>query len=75
MYNTITEIKDTLEGINHRITETEQLNQLEDRMMEITAWNRKNERKKKMNRKEDNLTDLWDNIKHANTLIIGVLKR
>ena len=28
-----------------------------------------------MNRKEDSPTDLWDNIKHANTLIIGVPKR
>ena len=45
-------------------------------MMEITALEQKEEwKKKKMNRKEDNLTDLWDNIKHANTLIIGVLKR
>ena len=44
-------------------------------MMEITALEQKEWKKKKMNRKEDNLTDLWDNIKHANTLIIGVLKR
>ena len=43
MYNTITEIKNIVEGINHRITETEQLNQLEDRMMKITGLEQKEE--------------------------------
>ena len=32
-------------------------------------------KEKKKNRKEDSLADLWDNIKHANTLITGVPKR
>ena len=36
--NTITEIKNTLEGTNNRITELEeQISELEDRMVEITA--------------------------------------
>ena len=38
MNNTITEMKNTLEGINSRITEAEeQICDLEDRMVEFTA--------------------------------------
>ena len=38
MNNTITEIKNTLEGTNSRITEAEeQISELEDRMVKITA--------------------------------------
>ena len=38
MNNTITEMKNTLEGINSRITEAEeQMSYLEDRMVEFTA--------------------------------------
>ena len=38
MNSTATEIKNTLEGINSRITETEEcISKLEDRMVEITA--------------------------------------
>ena len=38
MKNTINEIKNSLEGINRRITEgEEQISDLEDRMVEITA--------------------------------------
>ena len=45
MNNTITEIKNTLEGTNSRITETEEwISELEDRMVEITA-EEKNKRK------------------------------
>ena len=35
--NTITEIKNTLEGINSRISEAEQISELEDKMVEITS--------------------------------------
>ena len=38
MNNTTTEMKNTLEGINSRITEAEeQISELEDRMVDITA--------------------------------------
>ena len=38
MCNTITEIKNALEGINSRITEAEErISDLEDRMVEFTA--------------------------------------
>ena len=41
-----TEMKNTLEGINSRITETEeQINDLEDRMVEITATEQSTEKK------------------------------
>ena len=53
MNNTITEIKNTLEGIN-RITEAEeQISELEDKMVEITAREQKKEKRKK--RIEDSL--------------------
>ena len=35
--NKQTEMNNTLEGIHSRITEAEQINNLEDRMVEITA--------------------------------------
>ena len=60
--NTVTEIKYTLEGINNRITEAEeQISELEDKMVEITA--RGQNKEKRMKRIEDSLRDLWENIK------------
>ena len=71
MNNTITEMKNTLEGINSRITEAEeQISDLEDRMVEFTATEQNKE--KRMKRNEDSLRDLWDNIKCTNICIIGV---
>ena len=62
MKNTITEMKNTLEGINSRITEAEeQISELEDRMVEIIA-----EKQNKEERIENSLIDLWDNIKCTN---------
>ena len=62
MKNTITEIKNTLEGINSRVTEAEEwISEMEDRIVEITATEQNKE--KRMKRNEDNLRDLWDNIK------------
>ena len=63
--NTIAEIKNTLEGINSRISEAEeQISVLEDKMVEIT-YAEKN-KVKRMKRTEDNLGDLWHNIKCTN---------
>ena len=71
MKNTITEMKNTPEGINSRITEGEEwISDLEDRMVEFTATEQNKE--KRMKRNEDSLRDLWDNIKCNNILIIGV---
>ena len=71
MNNTITEMKNTLEGINSRITEAEErISDLEDRMVELTAAELNKE--KRMKRNEDSLRDLWDNNKCNNIHIIGV---
>ena len=68
--NKQTEMNNTLEGINSRITEAkERINYLEDRMVEITATEQNIE--KRMKRNEDSLRDLWDNIKCTNIHIIG----
>ena len=71
MNNTISEIKNSLEGINSRITEAEEwISDLEDKTVEITTTEQNKE--KRMKRIEDRLRDLWDNIKHTNIRIIGV---
>ena len=65
-----TEMKNTPEGINSRITDAErQTSDLEDRMMKITASRWNIEKKKE---EEDSLRDLWDNIKCSNFHIIQV---
>ena len=64
MNNTITEIKNTPEGNNSRITEAEeQISELEDRMVEITA--KEQNKGKGMKRIEESLRDIWDNIKRT----------
>ena len=71
MNNTINEIKNSLEGINTRITEAEEcIRELEDRMVGITAMEENKE--KRMKRNEDSLRELWDNIKCTNIRITGV---
>ena len=46
MNNAITEIKSTLEGSKSRITEAEdRIREMEDRMVEISATQRKKEKK------------------------------
>ena len=59
--NTITESKNTLERINSRISEAEQISELEDKMVEITS--EEQNKIKRMKRTEDSLRDPWDNIK------------
>ena len=59
-------------GMKSRITEAEeQISDLEDRMVELTAakWNIE---KRWGGGNEDSLRDPWDNIKCANIHIIGV---
>ena len=71
MNNVITEIKSTLEGTNSRITEAEdRISEAEGRMVEINEAERIKE--KRIKRNEDNLGDLWDNVKCPNIQIIGV---
>ena len=68
MSNAITEIKNTLEGINSRITEAEErISEVEDKIAEIDEVERKEEK-----RNEDSLRHFWDNVKRPNIQIIGV---
>ena len=65
-------MKNTLEGINSRITETEEwVRDLKDRMVEITAMEQNKERR--MIRNENSLREPWDII-CSNIGIIGVLE-
>ena len=65
------EMKNLLEGINTKITEAEKhINDLEDRMVEITAAEQNIEIR--MKRNEDSLRDHLDNIKFTNLHIIWV---
>ena len=62
--NTVTEIKNILEGINSRMSEAEEwISELEDKMVKITSEEQK--KVERMKRTEDCLKDLWDNIKHT----------
>ena len=71
MNNTTNEIKNSLEGINSRITEEEeQISDLKDKIVQITTAEQNKE--KRMKRIEDSLRDFWDNIKCNNIRIIGV---
>ena len=71
MNNTINETKNSLEGINSRITESEEpISHLEDKIVAITLTEQN--KGKRMRRIKDHLRDLWDNIKRANIQIIGV---
>ena len=64
MNSTISEIKNSLQGISRRITEAEErISDLEDKIVEITTAEQNKE--KRMKRIEDSLRDLWDNIKHT----------
>ena len=71
MSNTINEIKNSLGGINSRITEAEErISDLEDKIVDITTAEQNKE--KRMKRIEDSLRGLWDNIKRTNIRIIRV---
>ena len=69
--NTNTDIKNSLEGINSRISEAEEwISELEDKMVGITS--EEQNKVKRMKRTEDSLQHLWDNTKRTNNWIIGI---
>ena len=71
MNNTTNEIKNSLEGINSKITKAgEHISDMEDKIVEITTAEQNKENR--MKRIKDSLRDLWDNIKCTNILIIRV---
>ena len=66
---TIVEMKNTLEGINTRISEAEeQISELEDKTVEITP--EEQNKVKRMKRTGDSFRDIWDNIKCTNIRFI-----
>ena len=77
--NKESEMHNTLEGINSRITEAEeQITDLEDRMVEISVAGQnigKRMEGKKQNKTKNSLRDLWNNIIHTNIYIIWGLRR
>ena len=58
--STITEIKNTLEGINSRICEAEWISELEDKMVEMTSEERNKVRR--MKRTEDSVSETLGTI-------------
>ena len=71
--NKQTEMNNTLQGINNRITEAEeQMSDLKDRTVEIIVAEQKTEKRMKEN--EDCLRDLWDNIKTLTFALKGCQK-
>lgn len=73
MKNTITEIKNTLKGINNRLYEPDQISDLEDKVAENPQSTLQIGKKVFSKRNEDNLRDLCDNIKHNSMSTEGVL--
>ena len=71
MQNTTTEIKNSRGAANSRIQEAEEwINEVEDRLVEITDVEQK--REKRLKRNEESLREPWDNVKRTNIRIIGV---
>ena len=62
--DTITEIKNTLEGINSRISEAERISELEHEMVEITS--EEQNKVKNMKRADNSLRDLGEHTKCTN---------
>ena len=74
MTNTITKIKNTLDGVNSRIAGGKEWeSELEDRMIEITPEYQNKEIG--MKRIEESLRDIWDNIRCTNIQIRGSRRR
>ena len=74
MKNSITEIKNTLKGINSRLEEAEeQISDLKDRVRESSQAEQ--EREKIIIKNENRLRELSDNIKVNSIHIIGTLER
>lgn len=61
--------------MSSRMNNTEErTSDLEDRLMAITQWRQQIERQIKKKKRESNIRDLLDNIKHASLCTIGIPK-
>ena len=71
MKNTISEMKNTLEGINSRLDEAEDwIGKWEDKST-ISTW-AEHEKQERNKRNEESLRNLCDDTKHDNIHIIGI---
>ena len=71
LINSFAETQTELKALNSRMNNAEeQINDLEDRIMEITQSGQQTENQKKKH--ESNIRDLWDNIKWVNLCITGI---
>ena len=69
--NSFAEIQTELKAMKTRMNNAEeQISDMEDRIMEITQSGQQTENQ--MKKHENNIRDLWDNIKWANLRIIGI---
>ena len=66
MKDTLAEMKNNLQGLNSRVDEAEnQINDLEHKQAE-------QQEEKKIQKNEDSVSSLWDNLKRPNICIIAV---
>ena len=72
MKNAISEMKNTLEGINKMNGVEDQISELEDKVKNNTQSEQQNE--KRLKKDEDSPREVWDNIKCDNIHIIGILE-
>ena len=71
----LTNSKAELKAVNSRMNHAEkQISHLKDRIMEITQSGQETEHQIKKKKKWKQISYLWDNRKHANLYIIGILE-
>ena len=70
MEDTLTEIKNSLQGNNSRVNEAK--NQIYDLEHKEAKTTNQNKKKKESKKNEDSISSLWDNFKRSNVHIIGV---
>ena len=69
--DTLIEIKNNLQGINSRVDKAD--NQISDlEYEEAKTTNHNSKRKKRIQKNEDNVRNLWDNFKHNSVYIMEV---
>ena len=71
MKNTISELKNKVEGMKSRLDEEEnQISELEDKVEKNTQ--NEQEKEKRLRKNEEGLREMQDNMKHNNIHIIGI---
>ena len=70
MKDTLTEIKNNLQGNNSRVDESK--NQINDLEYKETKNNQSEQEEERIQKYEDSINSLWDNFKRSNICLIGV---